>query len=332
MFLFPDFEDDPPEQAARLTPKLRALAERGVWIGTSSWKYEGWLGTIYRPGRYETRGRVSKKKFDDSCLTEYAEVFPTVCGDFAFYQFPSAAMWKHLFEETPPGFLFAFKAPEEVTVARWPAHSRYGERSGQANPNFLDAALFAHAFASRLEPYGSRVSTLIFEFGAFKKTMFRTPDAFLKRLDAFLGSLPRGFRYAVEIRNPDYLGAAYFQILASHDVSHVMSAWTHMPELGDQAAMPGAYTADFTVVRALLAKGRAYEQAVQNFEPYQLVKEPNQQARDAMAWIANQALQRKRPVYVYVNNRLEGHAPTTIEAVADMILLSDSSTSHPTIA
>jgi len=35
---------DIPPHASRLAPKLRDLADRGVHSGTSSWKYEGWLG------------------------------------------------------------------------------------------------------------------------------------------------------------------------------------------------------------------------------------------------------------------------------------------------
>src|SRR5262249_30903887 len=91
----------PPSQASRLRPKLHALAERGVFFGTSSWKYEGWLGSIYSPDRYRTRGKFSKKKFEAECLAEYAETFPTVCGDFAFYQFPSADYSLRLFDGTP---------------------------------------------------------------------------------------------------------------------------------------------------------------------------------------------------------------------------------------
>jgi hypothetical protein len=103
MALFLDLDDDRPPQAARLAPRLRALAERGLDFGTSSWKYEGWLGSIDSEGRYRTRGKHSKKKFGDTCLAEYAETFPTVCGDFAFYQFPSADYWDRHFGATPPG-------------------------------------------------------------------------------------------------------------------------------------------------------------------------------------------------------------------------------------
>jgi uncharacterized protein YecE (DUF72 family) len=107
MSLFPELEpDDTPPQVARLAPKLRALAREGVYFGTSSWKYEGWLGLVYSEGRHRTRGKHSKKKFDETCLAEYAETFPTVYGDFAFYQFPSERYWAKLFGATPTGFLF----------------------------------------------------------------------------------------------------------------------------------------------------------------------------------------------------------------------------------
>jgi hypothetical protein len=37
---FPDDAEKPP-LAAKLASKLRALSERGVYFGGSSWKYEG---------------------------------------------------------------------------------------------------------------------------------------------------------------------------------------------------------------------------------------------------------------------------------------------------
>jgi uncharacterized protein YecE (DUF72 family) len=315
---FPD--DDRPPQATRLAPKLRALAEQGVYLGTSSWKYEGWLGTIYRPERYATRGKFSQKKFEAECLAEYAETFPVVCGDFAFYQFPTPDYWKRLFQGTPGSLLFGFKVPEDITVVRWPGHARYGTRAGKDNPHFLDAGLFRTLFAARLEPYIERVATLIFEFGTFAKSTFPTLDAFLARLEPFLAALPGGFRYAVEIRNPEYLGPDYFSVLSRHNVAHVLNAWTRMPELATQMEKPGVFSADFTVVRALLSRGRTYENAVQSLAPYRHVQEPNPPAREGMVRIADQSRQRKKPAFLFVNNRLEGHAPTTIEAVADRLL------------
>src|SRR4051812_44028294 len=130
---------------------LRALAAQGIYFGTSSWKYEGWLGSIYTEGRYQTRGKHSKKKFEETCLSQYAATFPTVCGDFAFYQFPSEEYWERLFRQTPADFLFGFKVPEDITVATWPMHARYGDKGGERNDHFLDAGAFERFFAGRLE-------------------------------------------------------------------------------------------------------------------------------------------------------------------------------------
>jgi uncharacterized protein YecE (DUF72 family) len=322
MSLFPAFDDAPavPPQAARLAPKLRSLAERGVFFGTSSWKYEGWLGSVYSRVRYATRGKFSRTRFEAECLAEYARTFPAVCADATFYQFPSADFLRRLFDQTPAGFLFGFKVPEAVTVATWPKHRRYGERAGEENKGFLDAALLRQHFIKPLEPYAERVGVLIFEFGTFPTSVFRTVDEFLFRLDHFLSGLPGGFRYAVEIRNPEYLEEGYFACLSSHGVAHTLNAWTRMPELGAQLDKPGVETADFFVVRALLSKGRTYEKAVESFEPYERIREPNEAAREAMRRVAERAMTRRMFALLFINNRLEGNAPTTIEDVAERIV------------
>jgi len=62
---------------AALATAVQQLAKRGYYIGTSSWKYEGWLNQLYSQ-RYEYRGKVAMKRFEQNCLREYAEVFKTV--------------------------------------------------------------------------------------------------------------------------------------------------------------------------------------------------------------------------------------------------------------
>src|ERR1700738_1773781 len=122
---FFDAHDELAPQASRLAPRLRSLAEQGVYFGTSSWKYEGWLGQIYSPERYTTRGKFSQKRFQAECLGEYAANFPIVCGDFSFYQFPSEEYWRRLFSSAPRSLKYALKVPEEITVRIFPAHPRY---------------------------------------------------------------------------------------------------------------------------------------------------------------------------------------------------------------
>jgi hypothetical protein len=121
----------------------------------------------------------------------------------------------------------------------------------------------------------------------------------------------------VEIRNPEYLGEDYFQCLRAHGVAHVFNAWTRMPPLQRQMEMPGVWTADFTVCRALLRHGRAYEQAVKAFSPYEKVQDPNPEARQAIRSLIDRARARQQPAFVFVNNRLEGNAPETIQAIIE---------------
>ena len=319
MSLFAESEDDLPPQAQRLSPKLHQLAEKGIYIGTSSWKYEGWLGSIYSEQHYLTRGKYSKKKFEESCLTEYARTFPTVCGDFAFYQFPTAEYWERLFRQTPRDFVFGFKVPEDITVSTWPKHARYGQRAGRENEHFLDATVFTQYFAKRLEPYHDQVGPLIFEFGTFNKSTFPTASDFMAKLDPFLAALPKGFRYGIELRNPEYLSPEYFGLLGSHNVAHVFNAWTRMPSLIDQVHLPEAFTADFTVVRACYGRAPSTRMLFR-ISSRTARSRRRMKVRAGMKEIVDQSLTRKKPAFLFVNNRLEGNAPGTIEAVVDRLV------------
>ncbi|MEO6759083.1 MAG: DUF72 domain-containing protein [Saprospiraceae bacterium] len=304
-----------------LAARLANLAARGVYIGTSSWKYEGWLGSIYSPERYVTRGKFSQKKFDETCLAEYAETFPIVCGDFSFYQFPSDQFWRKLFGSSPAALQFAFKVPEEITCRRWPTHARYGQRAGLDNENFLNAEAFTRLFYEPLLAYGGRAALYIFEFGTFSKASFESVDSFLEMLDGFLSALPEGPRYSVEIRNAEYLCPEYFAVLRANGVAHVFNAWTRMPDLPVQTSIDDAYTAGFTVTRALLRRGRAYEDAVKSFSPYREIQDPIPETRDALRALIQKSLGERKMAYIFVNNRLEGNAPGTIEAVVDSLEL-----------
>jgi uncharacterized protein YecE (DUF72 family) len=311
------FEQPSSFDRAGLAAALKRLASENVWIGASSWKYEGWMGQIYTRERYLTRGRFSKSSFASACLGEYAETFPIVCGDFSFYRFPSPAYWQRLFRSVPAGLLYAFKAPEDVTVKVFPAHARYGPRGGASNPSFLNAAVFEDAFLAALEPYHRQVALLILEFGAFSRPSYNRAGDFLADLDKFLGAIPKTWRYSVEIRNPEYLGPEYFDCLRTHGVAHVFNAWTHMPEIHRQMAMPGAYTADFSVCRALLRRGRSYEQAVKAFSPYEKTIDPNPETRQALRSLIARARTEQQMAFIFVNNRMEGNAPQTIQAMVE---------------
>lgn len=299
----------------RYRQQLSKLADQGIFIGTSSWKYPGWCGLIYDEQRYLTRGTFSEAKFNKTCLTEYAETFRTVCVDAGYYQFPTQGYIGGMCEQVPEEFKFAFKVTDEITIKKFPGLPRFGARAGTMNPNFLNAEMFRRLFLAPCEPFRSKIGPLIFEFSTFHKHEFEHGRDFVAVLDQFLTALPKGWEYGVEIRNKAWLQPEYLAVLRSRGVAHVFNNWTRMPSVGEQIAIEGSETTDFTVSRFLLKPGRTYEAAVEAFSPYTEVKERVDEARTAAEKILEASFVKKRKGYLYVNNRLEGSAPFTIDAI-----------------
>src|SRR5208283_4099869 len=107
------------------------LASKGVFIGTSSWKYPGWRGMLYDESRYRYRGKFAESRFEKNCLSEYAEVFKTVCVDAAYYTFPSQQYLAGLTAQVPADFQFALKVTDEITIKSspsWPGLATSPER------------------------------------------------------------------------------------------------------------------------------------------------------------------------------------------------------------
>jgi len=302
----------------KLRAQLAELAAKNIYIGTSSWKYEGWLGQIYTKERYMRPFKTAPPKFvegrfNDTCLTEYAETFKTVCLDAGFYQFPSPRWLESLFSQVPNDFRLSLKVTEDITVMRFPRIKRYGPRAGQTNPNFLDADLFIGQFLGPLEAYRERVGALIFEFGHLHAGDIERGRDFVEALGEFLGTLPRGWNYSVEVRNENLLHPAYFAMLREHNVAHTYNSWARMPSVMQQLQMPGNETAGFSTARFLLKPGRSYEEAVDKFQPYEKIQDPYPEGRDAIVYLLKQATTNtSRRYYLYVNNRFEGSAPWTI--------------------
>ena len=309
------FDETPSFDRSGLATTIRTLAARKIFIGTSSWRYEGWLNQIYTPERYLTRGRFSKAKFEAECINEYAETFPVVGGDFSFYSIPEGAFWKKVFDPAPPRLKWDLKVPEEFTAKRFSHQARYGARAGQENPSFLDAELFQSGFIERLSSYLDRIGVFLIEFGTVSKATYPEPKAFCDDLNDFLRQLPKGLRYSVEIRNDEFLDAAYFDVLRSNGVAHTFSSWSRMPSLRQQILINEAFTAPFTVARALLRPGRLYQEAVEKFAPYKEVREEYPSARQALRDLMVTAKERNIEAFIHVNNRLEGNAIQTIQGV-----------------
>lgn len=162
------------------------------YLGCGSWANRDWVGRLFslraRPGDF---------------LRQYSSAFSAVEGNSTFYGLPSratAVRWK---SETPEGFRFCFKFPREVS------HGRRLRNAQAETGRFLDA----------LSPLVGRLGPLFLQM----------PPSFAPRdlplLDRFLATLPRGFQYAVEVRDPAFFGspgAELHAILARRATSRVI--------------------------------------------------------------------------------------------------------------
>lgn len=300
----PSFFDDlaalppPPAELVALGSRIPST----IKFGTSTWTYDGWAGDVYHRNY---RGAQPARR-----LEEYARypLFRTVGIDSAYYEPPEPAVLTEYARALPPGFPCVSKVWDRITAKRL---------EGKSNPDFLNADLFIEAV---LQPYSrtfrEHAGCFVFEFPAMRGNDLPAPERWARELDGFLGALPRQFRYAVELRNPELLTDAHGAVLARHAVAHVFNSWNEMPGIGEQLELPWTFPAGFTVARGLLRPGRRYADAVKLFEPYDRIREPQPEVRHDLLRLIAAALRRRIEALMLVNNRLEGNAPGTIRALA----------------
>jgi uncharacterized protein YecE (DUF72 family) len=293
--------------------RIRRWASKGIYFGGSSWKYPGWRGLIYN------RQYSSKKSFNENSLAEYSELFPTVCADFALYDFPDPDKMKFIHDQTTNDFKVSLKVTDRITIKRYPNIPRFGPKAGTMNPDFLNADLFQDAFLKPLESLKNKRGAIIFEFSTFHPNSGVNYDMFVELLDDFLARLPKRYDYAIELRNSEFLTHEYLTMLRAHDVAHVLNNWTRMPPIIEQLTISGVMTTKFSVARALLKPGRAYEQAVELFSPYTEIREENPELRLGVVGAVTRCIEEGRTLYAYINNRAEGNSPKTIAAILDML-------------
>ncbi len=288
-----------------------------VRFGTSTWTYEGWQGQIYKK-------TYAKSAFARECLGEYCQflsngepLFRTVGNDSTFYRPPTTSQLNRYLRQIPEDFEMCCKVWEEITIPIFAKHVRYGSKAGQVNPRFLDATLFNDFVLTpyreaRFEPH---TGPFLFEF----QQNSMPSQEFCGRLSGFFSRLQADFRYAVEIRNAPLLGPAYRKVLEDHGVAHVYNHWSWMPPLAEQHRRMERFTAPFTVIRLLTPLKMTYEAAKKRAVPYDRIVGELPQMRKDTVNLTEQAVAENRNAYVLVNNRSEGNAPLTIQALTAAI-------------
>jgi uncharacterized protein YecE (DUF72 family) len=94
-----------------------------------------------------------------------------------------------------------------------------------------------------------KLGPLLFQFGYFNNSKFKSGAEFLARLKPFLNRLPKDYKFAVEIRNQYWLDAKFADTLREHGVALNDQSW--MPRPWEIKEKFDLITADFTCVRWL---------------------------------------------------------------------------------
>lgn len=285
---------------------LMERVPRHVRFGTSSWTFPGWAGIVY-PGRPATADLVERG------LEMYAAhpLFRTVGIDRSYYRPLDQTTLSRYADQLPPGFACVSKVWMEVTSPVRP-------RSRAQNPKFLDVRHFTEHVLRPLErAFMDHVGPLVLEFPPSTGQRLG-PDDFARRLDVFLQAAPRGFSYAVELRNRELLTPRYLDVLARHGAAHVLSFWEAMPSIGVQMDHPGILPAPFVVCRLLIPPGRRYEERKRSLSPFDAVVDPQHGMRADVVRLIRICEELGKVVFVIVNNKAEGSSPLTIRALTEL--------------
>ncbi|OGO17882.1 MAG: hypothetical protein A2Z14_14105 [Chloroflexi bacterium RBG_16_48_8] len=242
-----------------------------LYLGTQGFTFDDWVGPFYPVG-------TPKKTY----LEEYTKHFPTVEIDSTFYGVPKGTTIQSWKERTPEEFLFAAKFPRLIT------HDKK-----------LDGAQGdAEYFVSTMQALERKLAVLTLQFA-----YDFTPE-FFDRLDDFLRTLPQGPRYAVEVRNRQWLNPNFGEMLSNHNVALVLQDLNYMPKMD-------WITADFTVIRWL---GRRKD--IQKFDHIQIDRTDVLQS---WAEKVHLFLEQGFDVYGYFNNHFAGHSPASVRQFAEIM-------------
>src|SRR6185312_1805509 len=179
--------------------QVAARMPKNLHFGTSSWSFPGWVGIVYA------------QLYSASVLARYGlpayarhPLLNAVNLDSTFYKVQTTEQLASYAADVPEHFRFMVKAYAGLTAA--PDSSVAVRR--RVEPVFLDARFAANAVVKPLvEALGTKLGALLFQFSPLGPRFTREPRVFAARLGEFLSALPTGPTYAVEVRDPEFLGS-----------------------------------------------------------------------------------------------------------------------------
>src|SRR5216683_659841 len=260
-----------------------------IHIGTSAFTAAGWEGSFYPAGM---------KPAD--YLSFYATQFETVELDNTFYRTPALSTVQGWNAKTPPGFVFAAKIPQAIT------HEKV----------LVDCEDDLKHFLKTMDALGDKLGPLLFQFGYFNRGAFKSQAEFLARLRPFLKKLPKGYQFAVEIRNKNWLDVRFADLLREDGVALALidQSWVPRPwEMGEKFDL---VTADFTYVR-WLGDRKGIEEQTKTWDKTIVDRRADLKRWADLLWdLVNSKKIRK--LLAYANNHYAGHGPATVKLFMDL--------------
>ena len=258
-----------------------------IRIGTSAFTANGWPGTFYPDG-------LPEREY----LTYYATKFDTVEVDSTFYRTPSKATVQGWANKTPAGFVFAAKVPQLVT------HEKV----------LVDCDEEFKEFVLTMDLLGDKLGPLLLQFGYFNKKAFVGVNDFLARLKPFLKKLPKDHKFAVEIRNKNWLVPQFIETLREHSVALALIDQSWMPRPSAWFEKFDPITADFSYVRWL--GDRKWIEAQTKVWNKIIVD----RSAELAEWVEVLKTVHKRKIQIlaFANNHFAGFGPATVEMFQEL--------------
>lgn len=272
--------EKPPE------PASRPFSLPGISLGTSSFTAAGWEGSFYPPG-------MRSKDF----LRHYSSQFQTVEIDSTFYGTPAASTVTSWNERTPQDFIFSAKVPQVIT------HEKV----------LMDCETEFDEFIERMHLLGDKLGPMLLQFPKFDKWVLKGPDEFHARLQSFFkrAEAMNAGRFAVEVRNKDWLDARLTDLLREHNVALALTDTSFMPRPWEMKGALDLVTTDFAYVR-WLGNRKGIEEQTTTWDRTVIDRQD-----DLKSWVVvvrRLVLDKRiRKIFAFANNHYAGHAPATVK-------------------
>ncbi len=285
-------------------------AKTSPHIGTCSWKYDSWRGIIYSDAK------------EKNYLREYSQHFSTVEVDQWFWSLfaghkvvlPKPKVVQEYADSVPEDFIFSIKVPNSITLTHH--YKKQKSDSLQVNPHFLSVGAMKR-FLELLAPLGDRIGPLNFQFEYLNKQKMGGVGDFIEKFGDFVAQLPEGFKYCIEIRNPNYLTKKYFDFLAATGLHHVFLHGYYMPSIFDVYKQFGEKICSLTVIRLLGGDRKEIEERTGN--EWSEIVAPKDGDLQSLAIMLADLRTRNIDTFLYVNNHFEGSAPKTIAKINQLL-------------